>query len=76
MVTRNGSVKTPRNVDVAVDYDDVVRGICREATSDVARLRRTFRLRERSSERGFLSDLRDEVRAEAKSKTHAVLRFL
>ena len=33
-------------------------------------------MRERSSERGFLSDLRDEVRAEAKSKTHAVLRFL
>ena len=34
-----GSVKTPRNVDVAVDYEDVVRGICREATSEVARLR-------------------------------------
>lgn len=38
-VTRNGSVKTPRVVTVAVDYEDVVRGICREATSDVARMR-------------------------------------
>lgn len=38
-VKRIGSVKTPRNVDVAVDYEDVVRGICREATSEVARLR-------------------------------------
>lgn len=48
-VTKIGSVKTPRNVDVAVDYDDVVRGFSREATSDVARLRSSralFRERE------------------------------
>ena len=38
-VTRIGSVNTPRNVDVAVDYEDVVRGFSREATSEVARLR-------------------------------------
>ena len=30
-VTRNGSVKTPRTVDVAVDYEDVVRGVSRDA---------------------------------------------
>ena len=43
------SVKTPRNVDVAVDYEDVVRGVSREATSEVARLRSSralFRERE------------------------------
>lgn len=39
MVTKIGSVNTPRNVDVAFYYEDVVRGICREATSEVARLR-------------------------------------
>lgn len=38
-VKQIGSVKTPRNVDVAFYYEDVVRGICREATSDVARKR-------------------------------------
>lgn len=38
-VTKIGSVKTPRNVDVAFYYEDVVRGICREATSEVARWR-------------------------------------
>ena len=38
-VKRIGSVKTPRNVDVAFYYEDVVRGFSREATSEVARLR-------------------------------------
>lgn len=38
-VTKIGSVKTPRVVTVAVDYEDVVRGFSREATSDVARMR-------------------------------------
>lgn len=36
-VKRIGSVKTPRAVIVAVYYEDVVRGICRDATSEVAR---------------------------------------
>ena len=30
-VTKIGSVNTPRNVDVAVDYEDVVRGVSRDA---------------------------------------------
>lgn len=30
-VKRIGSVKTPRDVTVVVDYEDVVRGICRDA---------------------------------------------
>ena len=38
-VTKIGSVKTPRDVTVAVYYEDVVRGVSREATSDVARKR-------------------------------------
>lgn len=29
-VTKIGSVNTPRNVDVAVDYEDVVRGVSRD----------------------------------------------
>ena len=49
-VTKNCSVNTPRAVIVAVDYEDVVRGVSREATSDVARKRSSrakFRERER-----------------------------
>ena len=38
-VKKIGSVNTPRAVIVAVYYEDVVRGVSREATSDVARLR-------------------------------------
>ena len=38
-VKQIGSVKTPRNVDVAFYYEDVVRGFSREATSEVARKR-------------------------------------
>lgn len=38
-VTKIGSVNTPRVVTVAVDYEDVVRGLGREVTSEVARMR-------------------------------------
>lgn len=49
-VTKIGSVNTPRAVIVAVDYEDVVRGVSREATSDVARKRSSRALfRERAS---------------------------
>lgn len=60
-VTRNGSVKTPRNVDVAVDYDDVVRGFSREATSDVARLRSSRAL---FRERGIVEESTEVISPE------------
>lgn len=44
------SVNMPRTVAVAFDYEDVVRGFSREATSDVARKRSSRALfRERAS---------------------------
>lgn len=51
-------MKTPRTVDVAFYYEDVVRGICREATSEVARLRSS---RAEYRERGFVEEF-TEVR--------------
>lgn len=64
-------MKTPRNVDVAVDYDDVVRGFSREATSDVAR--------KRSSRAKSVSECRGRIYggdfAGVVSQTHVVCGF-
>lgn len=60
-VKRIGSVKTPRNVDVAVYYEDVVRGFSREATSEVARLRSS---RAVYRERGFVEESTEVISPE------------
>ena len=60
-VTKDCSVKMPRVVTVAVDYEDVVRGLGREATSEVARLRSS---RAVYRERGFVEESTEVISPE------------